>query len=39
MFKAESSVFVRKDNFNELFEVVGNSHPDILKNIYKKPFL
>lgn len=36
MFKAESSVFVRKDNFNELFEVVGNSHPDILKKYLQK---
>jgi hypothetical protein len=36
MFKAESSVFVRKDNFNELFEIVGSSHPDILKKYLQK---
>ena len=31
MFKTETEVFIRKDNFNELFEVKGSSHPDLLK--------
>jgi hypothetical protein len=36
MFKAESAVFVRKDNFNQLFEIVGSAHPDILKKYLQK---
>ena len=31
LFKTEAEVFIRKDNFNELFEVRGSSHPEILR--------
>jgi len=31
LFKTETQVFIRKDNFNGLFEVHGASHPEILK--------
>jgi hypothetical protein len=31
MFKTEVEVFVNKENFQQLFTVKGQSHPDILK--------
>ena len=36
LFRAESEVFIRKDNFNQCFEIAGTSHPDILKKYLQK---
>lgn len=36
LFRAESQIFIRKDNFNEIFEIKGSIHPDILKKHLQK---
>ena len=36
LFKTESEVFIHKENFNQLFEVQGSSHPDIVKKYLQK---
>jgi hypothetical protein len=36
LFKTESEVFIHKDNFNQLFDISGSSHPDILKKHLQK---
>lgn len=36
LFKTEIEVFVNKDNFEELFKIKNNQHPEILKKYFQK---
>jgi hypothetical protein len=36
LFKTECEVFIQKDNFEKLFEVKNNQHPEILKKYFQK---
>ena len=36
LFKTESEVFIRKDNFESLFDCKNGQHPDILKKYLQK---
>lgn len=36
LFKTEIEVFINKDNFEELFKIKNNQHPEILKKYFQK---
>jgi hypothetical protein len=36
LFKTEIEIFVNKDNFEELFKIKNNQHPEILKKYFQK---
>ena len=36
LFKTEVDVFIRKDNFEKLFEIKNNQHPEVLKMYLQK---
>jgi hypothetical protein len=36
LFKAEASVFISKENFNELFECKNNQHSDLIRKYLQK---
>lgn len=36
LFKTEVEVFINKDNFETLFEIKNNQHPEILKKYFQK---
>lgn len=35
MFKTEIEVFIHKDNFDEIFKIKQNQHPEILKKYFQ----